>query len=678
MPGYIDVTNCKLPYSGLKLSLFEAVTMAGMREESPSSSQSLDCPLCLDIFENATLLTCGHTFCRKCLKNYDASHQDLAHMVCPLCREITEFSDRRVEGLPANVTVNGLVDDYHGTRGGENAFLEFRPKCTVCKRNESAESFCSACNTYMCEKCSISHEQLSLFFEGHLVTSVDDVLSGKVSLDHMTEKCQMHKHENKDLFCEECKLHICLKCVIVEHRDHKIKNQSDFEKQLQQKINELTQRCGEKKTELEKNIQNIEIRRQEVHSAVQKLQSEVSEAYRKKASQLKENERILKEEIKSLQREFDKELDALKAQDRQKIKSITSTASLVANDRLGRLETDSLAAHTLLCEELGGLLKENVDKTSAEGISQTARLKKFVPADDGVLDLGKVANDGPVDHGKVANDALLDLGEIELSNRCLRIVKEVDLPCYTRGMAKKSEDSVAVALLDCKRVDIIHCTGIRGPLAGLPSLPYWDIAIQGNGNMVTSYDSCTEIHIHDANGFKLSTINIPRSKYYNPTLNVGPSNEIVVSNGINKIYIYDPSGNVLKHTVPTANNVSRQAFVTRSGVIVSSSCDVGNPWASVLTVYNMDGRAGSSLTGNPGECLYAEADDQDRIYVAAVNMKNGSVSITLYTLDGLNLIEKHRFEELKLCIKIDWCYLVSLSRNMLAFASHNKLYFIGV
>ena len=476
--------------------------MAEKGKEPPSSSQSLDCPLCLDIFQNATLLTCGHTFCRKCLKKYDASHQDLDHMVCPLCREVTEFSEKRVEGLPANVTVNGLVDDYHSTRGGENAFLEFRPKCTVCKRYEGAESFCSTCNTYMCEKCSISHEQLSLFFEGHLVTSVDDVLSGKVSLDHMTEKCLMHKHENKDLFCEECKLHICLKCVIVEHRDHKIKNQSDFEKQLQQKIDELTERCGEKKAELEKNIQNSEIRRQEVHIAVQKLQSEVSEAYRKKASQLKENERILKEEIKSLQREFDKDLDTLKAQDRQKIKSITSTASLVANDRLGRLETDSLAAHTLLCEELDGLLKENVDKTSAAGISQTAQLKRFVPADDGVVDLGKVVNDdesehmkvakrdphdhgktanagsrderkavnlkpSPPDHGKagnggrpendgvldlgkVANDCPVDHGEIEASNRCMRIVKEVDLPCYTSVMAKKSEESVAVTQLECK------------------------------------------------------------------------------------------------------------------------------------------------------------------------------------------------------------------------------------
>ena len=375
--------------------------MAAKGEESPN----LVCSLCLDIFDDATLLTCGHTFCRKCLKKYDAAHQDLDHMVCPLCRKTTELSENRVQGLLANATVNGLVDDYHSTQGGENAFLELQPRCIVCETQESAVSFCMSCNTYMCEKCSESHQRLALFFKGHKVTSVDDVLSGKTSIDHIIDKCAVHKHENKDLFCEQCNVHICLKCVIVEHRDHQIKNQQDFEKQLQKKVEELTQRCKAKKTELEKNIRSIEIRRQEVHGAVQKLQADVNEAYSKKVRQLQESQRILIEEIQGLQNRFDEDLDTLKAKDRQKIKSITSTATLVANDRLGRLETDSLAAHTLLCEELDGLLKEATDKTSAADISETARHKRFIPADD----------------------CLLDLGKISKPHICLQ--KEVDLPC---------------------------------------------------------------------------------------------------------------------------------------------------------------------------------------------------------------------------------------------------------
>ena len=98
--------------------------MAEKLDEPPTSLQNLMCPLCLDIFEEATLLTCGHTFCRKCLKRYDASHQDLDHMVCPLCRKTTKFNDNRVEGLPANVTVNGLVDEYVGDHGGISAVFE--------------------------------------------------------------------------------------------------------------------------------------------------------------------------------------------------------------------------------------------------------------------------------------------------------------------------------------------------------------------------------------------------------------------------------------------------------------------------------------------------------------------------------------------------------------------------
>ena len=511
--------------------------MAEKGESSPSSTQNLVCPLCLDIFEDATLLTCGHTFCRKCLKHYDVSHQDLDHMVCPLCRKTTKFSENRVEGLPANVTVNGLVDDYHSIQGGENAFLELQPKCTVCETQKSATSFCSSCNTYMCDKCSLSHQQLALFFKGHQLTSVDDVLSGKTSIDHITDKCAVHKHENKDLFCEKCNVHICLKCVIVEHRDHQIKNQQDFEKQLQKKVEELTQRCKAKKTELEKNIRSIEIRRQEVHDAVQKLQADVNEAYNKKARQLAENQRILNDEIQSLQTKFNEDLDTLKGKDRQKIKSITSTATLVAaNDRLGRLETDSLAAHTLLCEELDGLLKEATDKTSAADISETAQHQRFVPADDGLLDLGKISSTTM----RVAKD----LGK--MSSTSLRIVKEVDLPCATWGIAKKSEDSVAVALHKKRRIYVIDCAGSRKTLSGVPSRGYYDIAIQRSGNIVLSYNSSTEMKIHDTDGTELSTIYIPPGSFICPRVNLSHSDEIIVINGTKNIHMYDPSGNILK------------------------------------------------------------------------------------------------------------------------------------
>ena len=857
-------------------------------DEGARSSQNLVCPLCLEIYEDATILTCGHTFCRKCLRTYDASRQDVANVVCPVCRRTNELTDARVEGLPSNVSVNELVDDYHNEYGGENDILEFRPECTMCKLNERASYFCSECKTYMCDRCSTSHDQLSRFFEGHVVSSVDDSLSGNASIYDFTEKCLVHKLENKDLFCKECKVHICSKCVIVNHRNHEIINQSDFETQLKRKIEELTLRCNAKKTEIEKNIQDIEMRRKEVHCSIQRLQSDVSEAYNKKARQLEENERTLSNEIQSLQRGFDKDLDALKAKCRQRVKSMMCTESLVANDKLGQLEADSLTAHNSLCDELDGLLIATTDTTSAKDICETAGLESFFPADDGVIELGKVAkffpndpgkekindellnleklsndrphgrnranndlhaksedanerqcdlkkvesgdlndlgkatntrtgphdsgkvrnggvlnidkvanpyvhvvkeldvsshsieiatdtednvavalnyrergvdiingdlekarnndshdvgkeategrhdleevahddvhepeevendctndpedaadnnmydldqetNDGLHDHGKIytacsydheeANDGVHDKGKVvreglidinNIANAYVHVLMEVDLPSHTYGIAKKGSDSVAVTLSDHVRVDIIDCIGSTETLSGLPSRSYFDIAIHCNGNMVISHDSRSEIDIHAADGQKLFSIPIQSGKY-RFRLSVGPSNEIIVATGSNKVYIYDPSGKYLKCTVPTEKNLSRQALVTKSGVVVSSSCDLG--LLSVLTVYDKDGRAGSSLTGNHDEYLYAAADDQDIIYVATVNKGMGKVSIALYELDHLNLIEKHRFEEIKLCIRDKRCYLVSLNPSMLVFACYEKLYFIGV
>eukprot|EP00057_Strongylocentrotus_purpuratus_P029807 XP_011684281.1 PREDICTED: E3 ubiquitin-protein ligase Midline-1-like [Strongylocentrotus purpuratus] len=209
------------------------------KEKAPSSLENLTCPLCLDIFDEATILTsCGHTFCRKCLKNYDLSHQDLDHMICPLCRKITKLSANRVGNLLTNVTVNRLVDNHHAECGGLNAVLEMRPKCTASNFHQQSEavSFCRTCNNYLCINCDCSHELMTSVFEGHEIVSIQDIINGKVNIGHLPEKCSIHKQENKDMFCEDCKVHVCLKCVIVGHQHHNIKNQADFEQQLRLKL----------------------------------------------------------------------------------------------------------------------------------------------------------------------------------------------------------------------------------------------------------------------------------------------------------------------------------------------------------------------------------------------------------------------------------------------------------
>ncbi|XP_063965474.1 E3 ubiquitin-protein ligase TRIM71-like [Lytechinus pictus] len=657
-------------------------------EKVSSSSPNLICPLCLDIFVEATILTsCGHTFCRQCLKKYDLTHQDLDHMVCPLCREITKLSANRVDDLRLNVSINGCVDDYHAKCGGMNAVLEMCQKCTACKSLKDAVSFCRTCHCYMCDKCLLSHQQLTMFFDGHEIVSMDDVIDGKVSIGHLFEKCSIHKQENKDMFCEDCKVHVCQKCVLVGHKAHEIKNQVDFEQELRRKVTDLAQRCAEKKAELEKNIQNIEIQRHEVHTTVQTLLDDVKQAYSIKAKQLEENLRNLIEQINALERSFDDDLDVLKSKDRQRIKSICSSITLVDNDRLGHLETDTLSAHILLCEELDTMLKEVTDHTSVEAIKKKAQEKRFKPADNARLDLGSISEytDHPSTAAikkkaqekifKPADDSQLDLGSISGSDPTMEVIQCVDLRGGVQGMARHSHSTVAIGYGDFGQgIDIIDSNGgkqrYRNP--PLSDMKCYDLVLQRDGSLCVSTGSYTEAYIYSPLGTMKATIHVRGNGYF-LRVNRSPTDEIIITNYGKQVYIYDPTGSTLKHTVQTKHDTC-QASITRTGLIVTSSC-----WEdpSVLTVYDRDGNAGESLQAPEDVYLYAAVDEQDRVYVASVDVKNSTVVIRLYDLDGLNLKERVEFNALNMTLNC-WCYLVSLSPDMLAFACDEKLYFIKV
>ncbi|XP_041480532.1 E3 ubiquitin-protein ligase TRIM71-like [Lytechinus variegatus] len=624
-------------------------------EKASSSSPNLICPLCLDIFVEATILTsCGHTFCRRCLKKYDLTHQDLDHMVCPLCREITKLSANRVDDLRLNVSINGCVDDYHAKCGGMNAVLEMCQKCTACKSLKDAVSFCKTCNCYMCDECLHCHQHLTALFDGHEIVSMDDVIEGKVSIGHLFEKCSIHKPENKDMFCEVCKVHVCHKCVLVGHKAHEIKNQVDFEQDLRRKVTDLAQRCADKKAELEKNIQNIEIQRHEVHTAVQTLLDDVRQAYSIKAKELEENLRNLTEQINALKHSFDDDLNVLKSKDRQRIKSICSSITLVDNDRLGHLETDSLSAHILLCEELDAMLKEVTDHTSAEAIKKKANRKRFKPADDTRLDLGSISGSDPK----------------------MEVIQYIDLRGEMYGMARYSNSTVAIGYGETARgIDIIDSNGGKqrySNILALNDMNCYDLILQRDGALCVSIGS-TEAHIYSPLGSRKATIHVRDNGIF-LRVNRSPTDEIIITNYGKQVYIYDPTGSTLKHTVQTKHK-TEQASITRTGLIVTSSC---NADPSVVTVYDRDGNAGESLQAPKGVDMYATVDEQDRVYVASVDRKNNSVVIRLYDLDGLNLKERFEFNALDMTLVWNWCYLVSLSPDMLAFACDKKLYFIKV
>ncbi|XP_041472823.1 uncharacterized protein LOC121422082 [Lytechinus variegatus] len=272
-----------------------------------------------------------------------------------------------------------------------------------------------------------------------------------------------------------------------------------------------------------------------------------------------------------------------------------------------------------------------------------------------------------------------NLGSNTRSDPKLNVIKRVTLPAFAEvwGMTRYSDDSVGIPFGKVGHgAAIINSDGREQPWP-YPNtrngLEYFDLIIQEDRSLCVSTGN-SEAHVYSPDGSKKSTIHVnDNGKFL--TLNRSPSDEIIISNAGKQVYIYDPTGSTLKHAVQTRNRTG-QAAATRSGLIVASSCCF---FPRVLTVYDRDGNAGESLQGPDGVGLYAAVDEQDRVYVASVDMLNKRVVIRLYDLDDLNLKERVEFNALDLKgMFSSWCYLVSLSYEMLAFACMNHLYFIKV
>lgn len=515
--------------------------------------------------------------------------------------------------------------------------------CTSCNDNSEVLSFCSDCDIYMCERCHSGHKQMRFLFAKHHVTLIHDL--DTVS-HHQDDRCAcaVHQH-NKDLFCETCTIHVCPKCVVINHRDHVIQNQEDFEKDIGQKIDDISLKCNQEKGHLKKNIQHIEQVRQDVHEIFKDLEDVITKEHEKKIGYLVETQATLVENVRSLEIGFDEELDKLRAIQGKRAKMMRNWLSSVMMDRLNNL------VWRMVYGDLEKLLIETNDTTRVDRTKQAAKSIQFCSADE----------------------RLLDHGHLQAG---MHIVREFKVPADIWGMAALSVDTVvAVSGGKGKGSYSFSLSGEEQSHLASSKGSVHDLTFLTDGKPVVSR-SCSTCCVcpNDDTCFEYTC----KQGEWDLRLCSDQSDNVYAVNKNPEIYIFQGSNSNPQRVIPIGNKPI-QISVTKTGVMIPST---GSETPSTVHVYDIEGHLGSTLTSvDDSEYLYTAVDSYDRVLVARVNRGSHILRLIRYRLKGLQLIQQITFRDLKLPHKIDqppyFCYMVLVTPLMLAFASLGKrLYFI--
>uniref|UniRef100_A0A8C5PWW0 Uncharacterized protein n=1 Tax=Leptobrachium leishanense TaxID=445787 RepID=A0A8C5PWW0_9ANUR len=224
----------------------------------------LNCSICLNIYTDPVNLKCGHNFCKLCIGNELDKQKESGIYSCPECR--AEYRER--PKLHKNTALCNIADRCRSTQQPENVI---GITCTYCV-HEILKYYCTKDSICICVSCSLAGEH-----HGHKVETVNEAHEKKKqrlrnAMDEQKTQREeaerqvqeLTKHEKKvrekadsmkkkvaDLIMDTRKqLEALEKKVLLEI--------SMQEEQVSLRISDLIQQLEKKKSELSKEMGDIE------------------------------------------------------------------------------------------------------------------------------------------------------------------------------------------------------------------------------------------------------------------------------------------------------------------------------------------------------------------------------------------------------------------------------------
>ncbi|XP_073488516.1 E3 ubiquitin/ISG15 ligase TRIM25-like [Aquarana catesbeiana] len=207
--------------------------------------QELDCSICLEIYKDPVILSCGHNFCRVCIDRV-LDEEGSGGYSCPQCRE--KFRDRPV--LHRNITLRNIVEAFPSTHPDQKKTGIF---CTQCIHSPvPAVKSCLMCEASLCD----NHLKIHSKSPEHVLTDPTTSMESR--------KCSIHRELLKYYRTEDSAC-ICVSCSLAgEHRGHKVETLDEASEKKKQELRNVLQKLMTEREETEKRVQSLQDRRRKV------------------------------------------------------------------------------------------------------------------------------------------------------------------------------------------------------------------------------------------------------------------------------------------------------------------------------------------------------------------------------------------------------------------------------
>ncbi|XP_076736747.1 tripartite motif-containing protein 16-like [Maylandia zebra] len=280
--------------------------------------ETFSCSICLDLLKDPVTTTCGHSYCRNCIKGFWDEEDRKGIHSCPQCRKT--FIPRPV--LEKNTMLAALVEQLKktGLQAAPADHCYAGPEdvaCDVCtERKLKAIKSCLVCLISYCEKHLQPHYD-SPSFKKHKLVAPSKKLQENI--------CSRHDEVMK-IFCRTDQQSICYLCLMDEHKGHETvpaaAERTEKQKELEVRRLNIQQRIQEREKDVKLLQQEVEAINGSADKAVEdseKMFTELIRLLQKRSSDVKQQVRSQQEtevsRVKELQEKLEQEIAELKRKD---------------------------------------------------------------------------------------------------------------------------------------------------------------------------------------------------------------------------------------------------------------------------------------------------------------------------------------------------------------------------